>query len=50
MRIEGDTIHFKTGPDWFSSEKSGLKPFTVRLVSEQEWDEIEGEVEEDAES
>ena len=40
MRIEGDTIFFKTGPEWYFAEKNGLKPFTIRLVTEAEWDDI----------
>ncbi|MGB3944034.1 MAG: hypothetical protein WBK88_04495 [Methanothrix sp.] len=40
MRIEGDTLHAKTGVRFFLDEKFGIKPFTVRMVSEKEWDEI----------
>jgi len=40
MRIEGDTLHAKTGVGFFSEEQRGVKPFTVRMVSEKEWDEI----------
>lgn len=40
MEIKGDTIYFKTGPDWFRSEEDGTKPFTIRLVTEKEYDDI----------
>jgi hypothetical protein len=40
MKLEGDTICFKTGTEWFLDEKHGCKPFTVRLVTEREWDDI----------
>jgi len=40
MRFEDDTLHAKTGPDFFTDEKGGGKPFTLRLVSEDEWHKI----------
>ena len=30
MRIEGDTLHAKTGVGFFEEEKWGVKPFTVQ--------------------
>lgn len=40
MRIDGDTLHAKSGVGFFSDEKRGTKPYTIRMVSEKEWDEI----------
>lgn len=41
MEIKGDTIAFKSLPDLFTVERDGIKPNTVRLLNEQESDELE---------
>ena len=33
MKIEGDTIVFKSTNDNFCKEKSGIKPYTIRRLS-----------------
>lgn len=38
MKIEGDTIVFKSTPEWYEFEREGVKPNTVRLL---DWDEVE---------
>jgi hypothetical protein len=38
MRIAGDTISFRSTPEWFDIEKGKTKPNTVRLL---DWDELE---------
>ena len=36
MKIEGDTIVFKSWPHWYKLEKKGIKPATVRQVAGEE--------------
>lgn len=38
MRIEGDTLVFKSSVEYFSFERDGTKPNTVRLIPPEEWD------------
>jgi hypothetical protein len=38
MNIEGDTLVFRSAPEWYEIERSGKKPNTVRLL---DWDEVE---------
>jgi hypothetical protein len=33
MKIEGDTIVFKSWPHWYKLEKKGIKPATVRQAA-----------------
>ena len=40
MKIEGDTIIFKSAPDFFQKEQKGIKPNTVRILSELEEEEL----------
>jgi len=42
MRIEGDTIIFRSAPNWYEVEKSGEKPNTLRLLDWHEVTEIAG--------
>jgi len=37
MKIEGDKIIFKSIPEFWEKEFSGKKPYTVRLLSEEEY-------------
>ncbi len=40
MKIEGNTIFFKSFPDLFADERDGLKPNTVRLLDKHEAGEV----------
>ena len=42
MRIEGDTIIFRSAAAWYEVEKSGEKPNTLRLLDYHEVTEIAG--------
>lgn len=41
MKINSDTISFKSLPDLFMVERYGIKPNTVRILNEQESDVLE---------
>ena len=41
MKIEGDTVLFKSTPPFFQKEQSGLKPNTVRILSEPEAEQLD---------
>ena len=40
MKIDGDTIFFKSTPDFFYREEEGKKPNTTQVISEKEWYEL----------
>ena len=37
MQIEGKTVVFKTGSEFFEMEKRGKKPYTVRILKYHEF-------------
>ena len=41
MKIEGNTVTFKSKPDFFYREAEGEKPHTERLMTEVEFEEFE---------
>lgn len=41
MRIEGNTLVFKSSVEYFAVERDGLKPNTVRLIPPGEWEQLE---------
>ena len=42
MQIEGKTVVFKTANRWYGAEKSGNKPYTVRIMEEEEFYDLAG--------
>ena len=40
MKIEGDTVIFKSTPSFFQKEQSGLKPNTLRTLSQSEEEQL----------
>jgi hypothetical protein len=40
MRIEGNTIVFRSYRGNYENEKSGIKPCTCRLIPPNEWDAV----------
>lgn len=37
MRIEGETVIFNTANDYYDGEKNGEKPYTIRLLTGEEY-------------
>ena len=40
MKIEGDTVLFKSAPEFFQKEQKGIKPNTVRILSQPEEEQL----------
>lgn len=40
MKLENATVTFKTSAEWYELERQGVKPCTVRLMSEAEFHEL----------
>ena len=40
MRIEGDTVVFKSTSDMYRAEASGIKPYTIRILDARESKEL----------
>ena len=40
MKIERDTVIFKSAPEFFQKEQKGIKPNTVRILSQPEEEQL----------
>lgn len=40
MRIEGCTVVFRSDSGYWADERSGRKPYTVRFIGGDEWEEF----------
>lgn len=40
MKLNDDLVTFVSDDDWFFAEEGGLKPCTLRLLSDEEWCEL----------
>jgi len=40
VNLKAGTVTFKSSPEWYAAEVQGIKPCTVRLMSEDEFCEL----------